>query len=127
MAGGLVLITAAVMVGFVVLVVGLLWLLRRFVSVWAAIVVGSVCVTYLVFSAVHMLWICNQPPTYIPPPPGDTGEGKMIFACDGPFGIIEHMYAYLLAPASAVVLGWIVMRDFRLVRRRRAATAGEGA
>jgi hypothetical protein len=68
----------------------------------------------LAYSAGSIIIDCSAEPIYVPPScndPAVCGDGRMIFACDGPGGVYAYVAAYILCPvlAAFTVLASIVL------------------
>lgn len=89
---------------------GVVWLLGRFVSARLAIGAAVALMAYVLYTGVDTMLVCSAEATFVAPPPGDSGEGSMIHACDGPGGVIAYFYSVFLVPTALVVLGLVTYR-----------------
>ena len=101
---------------------GLLWLVGLPVGLWWVVLGAGLwvaakvsrravwIVTGLGAAALAALWLdlaltCGADPVYVPPTPEDEaagGEGAMRHACDGPAGLADALFRYLVAPIALV-------------------------
>ena len=116
-------VSLALIGGFCFLCYGLIYGIARFLSPKLAAVAGALIVAYLIYSIVDMYIACGQEPEYIPPQLGESGEGRMVHACDGPTGMVAYFWMIIFGPGTALVIGlftfW-VFRKFTRIPKREA-------
>jgi hypothetical protein len=98
------------------LIWGAVWLLMwglSLLNLYLAMAVGLASLCYLVFSAGMTLMRCAAEPVFIPPSSGDGGEGRMIFACDGPGGMLSYGYVGLVVPLAGLAVSVSMVRLWR--------------
>jgi hypothetical protein len=107
-------ITTAV---FAVLAWLLLLLVGRYLGKRAVWIVGLLLAGFLVYSIASEAIRCNTPPEYIPPDCDDSsvcGDGAMIFACDGPGGVVSYAYIRIFGPLTTCLVlfltFWVAQR-----------------
>ncbi|SMC39504.1 hypothetical protein [Rhizobium sp. RU36D] len=91
---------------------GVVWLLGRFVSARLAIGAALALMAYLLYTGIDTMLVCSAEATYVAPLPGNSGEGSMIHACDGPGGMIAYFYSVFLVPTALVLLGVVTYRHW---------------
>ncbi|MCA3560043.1 MAG: hypothetical protein IOC82_03310 [Aestuariivirga sp.] len=85
-------------------------------AVWA---VGLLLSGLLLYAIVEMVITCSAPPEFVPPDcsdPAVCGDGKMIFACDGPGGALNYGFIYVFGPLMACL---VLLLTFRVAKRPR--------
>ena len=105
---------------------GLLWLAARLVHPMLAAVLGGAMIAWLAYATFNGFRTCAAPPVYVPPAPGDLGDGAMIFACDSAGGAFTYLGLTLSFPIMAA-LAFVTYRIWRSSRNRRARVVGGGA
>ena len=79
---------------------------RRWIGRWAAIGLGLVVIGYFGHGLVSGIAHCGADPTFVPQTGAGGGEDAVLFNCDGPGGVIDRLYLYLVAP---VILGSVAL------------------
>jgi hypothetical protein len=102
---------------------GLAWLLlllaRRYLGQPAVWVVGLMLSGLLLCSIVNAAVTCSAPPEFVAPDcsdPAVCGDGKMIFACDGPGGALDYGFIYMFGPLTTFL---ILFLTFWIAKRPR--------
>lgn len=98
---------------YVVLTWGLMSLAHRFLHRWAGLVIGILAVALLVFWTVHALIICSAEPVFLPPEPGQAGEGLALHPCDGPGGMMIYGFIFFVAPLCLLLCGTLLWRFWK--------------
>jgi len=106
-------VTVLVFAGALAALYGAIWLLGRFVHRYAALAAGGFLVAYMIYSAISGAIDCGAEPTYIAPTAGESGDGRMIFNCDGPGGASIYLSLFVLMPLVIAVLAVATYRIWR--------------
>ena len=93
----------------VALVCCLMWVARRWVNDYVAVCIGMVAVVWFVQNLIRGIVFCGKS-EFIPPEPGSGGDGKVVFNCDGPGGVLDNLYLYYVGPTMVVVVIWFTWR-----------------
>ena len=107
----IVLISAAIVLGVIYLI---LWLLNRYVHRYASVGAGVLLIFYLVYSELYNFNYCNTEPRYVPPAPGEIGDGRMIFNCDSASGALDRLDLW----ATPIIILLIVLFLSQIIRRQ---------
>ncbi|MEH6523429.1 hypothetical protein [Sulfitobacter sp.] len=114
-----ILVILLILVGvFVGIVWTLMWGLSK-VHTGLSFIVGLAGLGYLGWTAIQTLKSCAADPVLIPPEVGGGGEGRAIFACDGPSGMLSYGYALIVSPLASVT----IIATLEWLRRRETKNA----
>lgn len=95
------------------LVWGLLFLVSRYLHPLLALACGGLVIVYVLQGMVRGMIFCAEEPLYIPPSETEAAAGamgRMIHNCDGPGGMLDYMYLYVVAPLMIVAVGVLTWR-----------------
>lgn len=111
---------------YVLFVYGLMYLANRFLHRVIAISIGLGATLLVLYAIVDQAIACNAEPEYIPPAPGEDGEGMMIFACDSVGGAIAYSFIYLIGPITVALCSlvtwrfWMKTKPLKIAPKNRA-------
>ncbi|SMC64287.1 hypothetical protein [Primorskyibacter flagellatus] len=106
-------VTAVGMAFFVGIVWSASWIANRWLHRIAAFGIGALASIWLAQNIVRGIFHCLHAPRYVPPAPGEGGEGQMIFNCDSAGGVIDRVYLYVIGPLALITLILISVRFLR--------------
>lgn len=75
---------------------------QKFFNRLAAMAVGIASASTLIWGITSVRDHCSGEPNYIPPKPGEGGEGLVIFPCDAPLGTIINIFTDVTGPITAL-------------------------
>lgn len=78
---------------------------------------GGGATLLMAFWTIDAFVTCSRAPVFIPPEPGGSGEGRMVFPCDAPFGAIDRVFIYCVGPALIVMLSVLTYKRFVELKR----------
>ena len=102
---------AAMIVGFLAVLFGLIWLAKRLGHPRTAMAVGALGALYFVFTAIDTLMFCNGGPVILSFG-AEQPVGGPALRCGGAGGVMTYAYAVLAAPFAALLLVVATLRDW---------------
>lgn len=112
-------IVAVFVVLYVLVVLALTYLAKRWLHVGLAILIWLAGATYLTYLIIDSLWYCSRPPVWVPPAPDTTGEGTYMYNCDSAGGVVSYAIIMFFGPlgvAALLITGWFWAKHYFVLR-----------
>lgn len=106
-------ITAVIGAPLIVVCAVVMWLFEKYVHKLLSLVFGALAFVFLSQSMVRGILHCAAPGKFIPPTTEESAagsEGRMFHNCDAPWGALDRLYPFGIAPLMLICLGFLVCK-----------------